>query len=155
MTRQEAFRLISRIAITATYCDKWEIVGSYKRGKASFHDLDILVACTQKGWMDLQSCMIEEKGATRKRGGDLLVTFDLEGKQIDFLRAEEHQWGSALCHHTGSAEENERLRTIAKEAGMKLNQYGIDDAGGNHHDFKTEEEVYAFLNQPYKRPEMR
>lgn len=79
-----------------------------------------------------------------------------DGIQIDLRVIEPHQWGSAAMYFTGSKAHNIRLRQIALELGMSLNEYGVTDTGtGDLIASATEEEVYRALGMQWVPPEMR
>ncbi|HET7116003.1 MAG TPA: hypothetical protein VFI29_05910, partial [Hanamia sp.] len=67
-----------------------------------------------------------------------------------------YEYGAALLYFTGSKEHIIKLRTMAKERGYKINEYGIfDSATGKRLAGQTEEEMYHFLNLKYIPPENR
>jgi len=57
---------------------------------------------------------------------------------------------------TGSKEFNIRLREIAIEKGLKINEYGVEErVDGKLHQFPTENEMFSFLGLQYIVPELR
>ena len=78
------------------------------------------------------------------------------GRQVDLRTVEPESWGAALQYFTGSKQHNIRIRDIAKEKGLKVNEYGVFKAdteerlGG-----RTEEEVYNLLGMQWIPPEIR
>ncbi|MGD1049218.1 MAG: PHP domain-containing protein, partial [Candidatus Krumholzibacteriaceae bacterium] len=98
--------------------------------------------------------------------------------QVDLRVVEAASYGSALNYFTGSKEHNIKLREIAIQRGMKLNEYGVFREGSRKRAAqgarmarrpragsaaeaetrvagKTEKEVYAALGLPYIPPEIR
>jgi DNA polymerase (family 10) len=76
--------------------------------------------------------------------------------QIDMRVVEADQFGAALQYFTGSQAHNIHTRRIAKDKGLKINEYGVfnveDDsrvAGA------SEQEVYAAIGLPWIDPELR
>jgi DNA polymerase (family 10) len=63
-------------------------------------------------------------------------------------------FGAALLYFTGSKAHNIRLRTLALERGLKLNEYGLM-RGGRAVAAATEDEVYRVLGLPWIAPELR
>ncbi len=63
-------------------------------------------------------------------------------------------FGSALHYLTGSKAHNIRIRSIAQDKGLKVNEYGIFK-GKRRIAGKTEEEIFSSLGLPYIPPEMR
>ena len=68
----------------------------------------------------------------------------------------ENDWGSALQYFTGSKEHNVHLRTIARDKGYKISEYGIFTIKNDKRIAgKTEEEIYKTLGFQIMPPEMR
>ena len=68
----------------------------------------------------------------------------------------EDEWGAALQYFTGSKEHNIHLRTIAKDKGYKISEYGIFNIKNEKKVAgKTEEEIYRTLGFQMIPPEMR
>jgi len=63
-------------------------------------------------------------------------------------------WGAALAYFTGSKAHNIRVRELALEKGLKINEYGVFK-GETKIAGKTEEEVYASIGLPFIPPELR
>jgi DNA polymerase (family 10) len=66
--------------------------------------------------------------------------------------------GAALVYFTGSKDHNIVLRGLAKDRGLKINEYGVyrlSDAGEEFIAGHTEEDVYATLELPWIPPELR
>ncbi len=73
------------------------------------------------------------------------------GLQVDVRVVEPSEFGAALLYFTGSKDHNVRLRSLAREQGLKINEYGVfrgDERIGG----QTEEEVYATLGLPWIPP---
>ncbi len=133
-----------------------EIAGSYRRGKETVGDIDILVAATEaKRVMDVFVSMngvaeILAQGATKSS-----VRME-NGLQIDIRVVQKEQYGSALQYFTGSKEHSVALRTIAVRKGLTLSEYGLFTIKEKKLvASKTEEEVYKKLGLQYIPPEMR
>lgn len=82
-----------------------------------------------------------------------------DGMQVDLRVVPEESFGAALQYFTGSKQHNVKVRGIAKQKGLKINEYGVyrlsDDAEPKYLAGKTEEEVYATLDLPWFPPELR
>ncbi len=67
-------------------------------------------------------------------------------------------FGAALQYFTGSKDHNIVLRGLAKDRGLKINEYGVFRIQGKRETMiagRTEEEVYACLDLPWIQPELR
>ncbi len=74
-------------------------------------------------------------------------------------------FGAALQYFTGSKEHNVILRGLAKDRGLKINEYGVfrvtgdeDQTGPNAGVYiagRTEADVYGALDLPLFPPELR
>jgi len=136
-----------------------EIAGSVRRGKETIGDIDIILASKEKDRKKIISAFtsmdlvarILAKGDTKAS----VIVKDLT-RQVDLRIVNEEEWGSALLYFTGSKEHNIRLRTIAKERGMKISEYGLFDVkSGKRIAGATEEEIYRKLGFEFVPPEMR
>ena len=83
---------------------------------------------------------------------------DIEGKerQVDVRIFKDDEWGAALQYFTGSKQHNVHLREIAKEKGLKVNEYGVYDVKtGEKIAGETEEGVYNAVGLDWIPPELR
>lgn len=136
-----------------------DLAGSLRRKKETIGDIDILVACAQKDRKKIVNRFTSVDFAKEVLvKGDTKASIILKenNRQTDLRIVDENEWGSALLYFTGSKEHNIHLRTIAKEKGMKISEYGVyrvkDDkrvAG------KTEEEIYNLFGFQWMPPEIR
>ncbi|KAB2838496.1 DNA polymerase/3'-5' exonuclease PolX, partial [bacterium] len=76
------------------------------------------------------------------------------GIQVDFRVVEDKEFPFALLYFTGSKEHNTALRGIAKDKGLKLNEYGLF-RGEKPLPCKDEAEIYKALGLNYIPPEAR
>ena len=77
-----------------------------------------------------------------------------EGLQVDLRVVRPESFGAALQYFTGSKAHNVRIRGIALDKGLKVNEYGVFK-GDRSVAGATEEEVYAALGLPWIAPELR
>jgi DNA polymerase (family 10) len=136
-----------------------EIAGSIRRRKETIGDIDLLVSCRPVDrkkivarFVSLKECQsVLAKGETK---ASILVKD--YNRQADLRIVNDNEWGSALLYFTGSKEHTIRLRTLAKERGLKLNEYGVFRAKDEKYIVgKTEEEIYKLLGFAWVPPEMR
>ncbi len=161
-----------------------EVTGSYRRGRETIGDLDLLVDAD-----DVEAVMDHlnrfEELATVIGRGDTKMSIRLgRGLQIDLRVVQGKSFGAALQYFTGSKDHNIIVRGMAKDRGLLINEYGVFRAavgGGrrakgqgpekepgpqpsalspqpdspNYLAGRTEEEVYAVLDLPWFPPEIR
>ncbi|KJJ83627.1 phosphotransferase domain-containing protein [Candidatus Omnitrophus magneticus] len=142
------------------YFEKLEKAGSLRRGQETIGDIDILAVTSN----------VEEAVDyfTRYRGaqqilskGRLMVSIILkEGIQADLRLIEKSSFGAGLVYFTGSKSHNIKLRKIAKNKGLKVNEYGVfkvNDVTGEDElvSSKKEEDIYASLGMEWIPPELR
>jgi DNA polymerase (family 10) len=130
------------------------LAGSYRRGKETVGDLDILV--TVKRGTDIMAHFVgyEDVDHVISRGETRSSVVLRTGMQVDLRVVPQVAYGSALHYFTGSKAHNITVRKLAQKKGMKINEYGVfkNDkriAG------KTEEGVFKKLGLPYIEPELR
>lgn len=133
---------------------KISLAGSLRRGRETIGDVDVLVVSDNPAKvMGVFTAMpgIEKiwgKGMT-KSSVRLASGFDADLRVVPTS-----SFGAALQYFTGSKEHNIRLRTIAIEKGLKLNEYGLF-RGKEMLKSATEEEIYRQLGMDWIPPEMR
>jgi DNA polymerase (family 10) len=87
--------------------------------------------------------------------GDTKATVIIEGGiQVDIRAVARESYGAAMQYFTGSKQHNIHLRTLARERGLKFNEYGVF-RGEKRVGGKDEAEVYALMNMPVMPPERR
>jgi DNA polymerase (family 10) len=74
--------------------------------------------------------------------------------QIDLRVVPPDSFGAALQYFTGSKDHNIHLRSIARDRGLKINEYGVF-RGEERVAGATEDEVYATLGMAAMPPEIR
>jgi DNA polymerase (family 10) len=142
-----------------------EIAGSYRRGKETVGDLDILVeSADPKEVMDRLATFagIEQ---VLGRGETKMSVRLATALQVDLRIVPAESFGAALQYFTGSKDHNVVLRGLAKDRGLKINEYGVFRVGGDveasgptageYVAGRTEVEVYDTLDLPTFPPELR
>lgn len=161
-----ADQIATRLRIHLKSCDpinQLEFAGSYRRGKETVGDLDILIDSDDSpavmehfGKFDSITSVIAQ--------GDTKMSVRLENEfQVDLRVVPTRSFGAALQYFTGSKEHNVVLRGQAKKMGLKINEWGVydmrdiagpDDEGkwiaGN-----SEQDVYETIGLPCFDPEIR
>ena len=144
-----------------------EPAGSLRRMRETIGDIDILTTVRVKGR--------KGRGADDVPGGDLIVRAFTslpnvaevlasggtkgsvrteEGLQVDLRVVRPESFGAALVYFTGSKAHNIKIRGIALDKRLKINEYGVFK-GRKRVAGKTEEEVYKCLGLPWIPPELR
>ena len=134
--------------------EKLELAGSYRRGRETVGDLDILVTSSDFTQVMDRFAAFDSVADILARGDTKMSVRLLNGLQVDLRVVPGESFGAALQYFTGSKEHNVILRSRAKAAGLKINEWGVfrgeERVGG-----VTEEEVYAALGLPWIPPELR
>jgi DNA polymerase (family 10) len=138
---------------------KIELAGSLRRRKETVGDFDILISASNKARREIVDYFVSASVASRMLArGDTKASIILKksGRQADLRLVDDDQWGSALQYFTGSREHNIHLRSIAKDKGYKINEYGIfNTRSGRRVAGKTEDEIYRTLGMQSMPAEMR
>jgi DNA polymerase (family 10) len=136
---------------------KYSVAGSYRRVKESSKDIDFIVATTSP--LKVREELLEKLPLLKViAAGDtkVSVTLDVENEvDVDFRLVEPHQYASALHHFTGSKDHNIKMRQIAKEKGLKISEYGVEQEDGSVQSFESEKEFYAYFDLPFIPPTIR
>ena len=138
---------------------KIEKAGSLRRGTETVGDLDILgTAADKQKAMDHFIAYPEFKSLIAKGTTKSSISLK-DGTQVDLRIVDKESFGSALVYFTGSKQHNIKLRSIAKTAGCKVNEYGVFKISKTGKEKriagKTEEEFYSKLNMQWIPPELR
>ncbi len=128
--------------------------GSLRRMKETIGDIDILVAHNRgeevvKHFTNFPKA--ERVLLQGKTKGSILV---YGGYQVDIRVVPPNCYGAALQYFTGSKAHNIKLRSIAKEKGLKISEYGVFK-GEKIVAGETEESVYNALGLKWIPPELR
>ena len=141
------------------YIENIAVAGSLRRMKETVRDFDILVSAPKEHWQKIHDAFVRFPDIEDVQlHGQTKSTILLKDhhRQCDLRTVEPDSWGAALQYFTGSKHHNIRVREIAKEKGLKINEYGVFDAQtGERVAGRTEEEVYAVLGMQYIPPEIR
>jgi DNA polymerase (family 10) len=144
--------------VSSTAVEQLEIAGSYRRGKETIGDLDFLVVSSEvQRVMDTFGAFAEVAEVVA-RGPTKMSVRLAHGLQVDLRVVPAASFGAALVYFTGSKDHNIVLRSLAKDRGLKINEYGVFRTGKGEDKLvagQTEEDVYATLDLPWIPPELR
>lgn len=139
-----------------------EPAGSYRRGKETVGDLDLLVDVGEKMNDDAVSQVMDRFGefegvAEVIARGETKMSVRLDSDlQIDLRCVPTESFGAALQYFTGSKEHNVEVRGRAKAAGLKVNEWGVFKTDTDERVAgESEDEVYDALGLPAFPPELR
>lgn len=154
-TRQEAERISEDLKKAFDGCfERWEIAGSYRRGKEELGDVDLCVI--PYGEFDKRLGHLFGWQGTRRKGDDPKPKKVglVNGIQVDFYLTNHSSWGAMLMFCTGSPGMNIRQRQIAKKLGLLLNEKGVWRSGRQVAG-EGEYEVYRALDMEFLPPSER
>lgn len=149
-----------------------DIAGSLRRRKETIGDVDLV--CSLKDGAEgenVTAAFVKFAGVQRILGQGTTKASVLteSGLQVDCRVVPDVNYGAALMYFTGSKEHNVRLRGLALDKGLTLNEWGLYKE--KDHDkaeketghapklkpvaSKTEEDIYEALGLPWYPPELR
>lgn len=139
---------------TCRSLEKIEPAGSYRRGRETIGDLDLLAISDDSAEIMDRLAKFDGVAGVQARGDTKMSVRLANGMQVDLRVVPAESFGAALQYFTGSKDHNVILRGMAKDRGLKINEYGVF-RGEKSIAGRTEEEVYATLDLPWFPPEIR
>lgn len=154
------------------------ICGSYRRGLSSSGDIDILLTHKdfnsedkKKDKSSLINVVVDKLKAenlitemlsqgSSKFMGVCILKKDSPHRRIDIRLIPNDQYYCGILYFTGSDMFNKQMRTHALEKGFTLNEYSIRPMGvtgkpGESLPVNSEEDIFDYIDYPYKKPEER
>ena len=101
------------------------VAGSYRRGRETVGDLDILVTAASAGSVMQRLAAYDEAERVRFQGSTRSAVFLRSGLQVDLRVVERRSFGAALHYFTGSKSHNIAIRVMGRARGLKVNEYGV------------------------------
>ncbi len=166
---EEADEIVQPLLVWMRECPavrQAEGAGSWRRGRETVGDIDILVDSDQ-------AAAVMDHLEAWKECGDVLLRGDTKtsvrgprGIQIDLRVVDHGSFGAAWQYFTGSKDHNVRLRSRARDRNLTINEYGVfrlvpgADADakpvkGEAIAGRTEQDVYRAVGLPWIPPEIR
>jgi len=130
------------------------VAGSYRRGKETVGDLDILVTAKANSPVMQKFVAYDEVVEIVSKGTTRATVFLRNGLQVDLRVVEQLSFGSALHYFTGSKAHNIQVRRLGQQRGLKINEYGVFK-GEQSIAGKTEASVFKAVGLPFIPPELR
>jgi DNA polymerase (family 10) len=132
------------------------VAGSLRRMRESIGDIDLLVAAADAepimAHFRSMPCVETILGSGPTKSSVVLVN----GLQVDLRVLPAERWGTLLSYFTGSKYHNVKLRQLALEMGLSLNEHSFTPLDGDAEILcATEQEVYGVLGLPFIPPTLR
>jgi len=134
-----------------------EFAGSYRWGKETVGDLDILVLSDDPSQVMDRFGEYPDVAEVLARGETKMSVRVSGAFQVDLRVVDEGCFGAALQYFTGSKEHNVHVRSLAKSMGLKISEYGVFREGEETESIagKDEESLYHAIGLPWVPPELR
>ena len=152
----EAYELAERLLaeLRAAPVDQLVVAGSLRRRRESVGDLDILATSRDPPKVLDAFIALPERVEVKLKGPTKATILVTGSVQVDLRVVEPASFGAAWQYFTGSKDHNVELRSLAKDRGLKVNEYGVF-RGDERIAGATEEEVYRTFDLPWIPPEIR
>lgn len=131
------------------------VAGSIRRHKETIGDIDIVVGATESPPVMQAVLNLPEMYSVIAQGPTKTSITLQNGLNVDVRLVSPEQYPFALHHFTGSREHNVNLRGLAKELGLKINEYGVERSDGSPTVIEDEAGLYRLLGMDYIEPELR
>ncbi|MGA9838160.1 MAG: DNA polymerase/3'-5' exonuclease PolX [Gemmatimonadaceae bacterium] len=131
-----------------------DIAGSFRRGRETVGDLDILVECADGQGVSDHFARFPEVREVLAHGSTKASVVLASGLQVDLRVLDVESYGAGLYYFTGSKAHNIAVRRMGQRRGLKINEYGVfrgaEQVGG-----RQELDVFRAVGLPWIPPELR
>lgn len=146
---------------------KFKITGSYMRNESTSGDIDILISGEVNNLKTIVDILIDKKYIIEdgilaygevKFMGICKLPRHANYRRIDILYTSPKEYPFAELYFTGNYKFNTDMRKYALSLGYSLNEQGLTDIKTHtviEHNFKSEKDIFSFLNYEYVLPENR
>lgn len=135
---------------------KIEVAGSFRRGKETVGDIDLLVTSSSPQEVMKKFVAFPDRKEIIAQGTTKSSLRLSNGMQVDLRVVKEKEFGSALQYFIGNKDHNVELRKFALSKGYTLSEYGLFTVKGKKWlAGKTEQEIYQKLEMAWIEPELR
>ena len=131
-----------------------EIAGSYRRGRETVGDIDLLVTCARGTRAVERFVGFPAVEQVLARGRTKAAVRLRSGLQVDLRVLDADSFGAGLHYFTGSKAHNIAVRRLGQQHGLKINEYGVF-RGDRRVAGRTEREVFESVGLPWIPPELR
>jgi DNA polymerase (family 10) len=128
--------------------------GSLRRMRETVGDLDLLVTARTDSPVIDRFVHHDDVRQVLASGETRASVVLKSGLQVDLRVVPPQSFGAACVYFTGSRAHNIALRRLARERGLKINEYGVY-RGARRIAGETEESIYASVGLPCIEPELR
>lgn len=135
-----------------------ELAGSYRRGKETIHDLDIIAASVNAEQVSAHFRSHPLVDSVLLSGATKTSVVLKSGIQCDLRVVKPEEFPFALAYFTGSKEHNVAVRSKALELGWSLNEYRLSPVGDQSTEvpvIESEADIYGALGMDYVHPALR
>ena len=156
-------RQILDLLLELPQAERGALAGSIRRGRETIGDVDILIASDDAAPIMQRFVTLENVARVLGHGPTKSSVELLSGLQVDVRVLEAARWGTALGYFTGSLAHNVKMRQIALDQGLSLNEHALSPVDGDKNIIESadrilcdsEEKLYNTLGLPYIPPELR
>ena len=140
------------------------IAGSYRRGKSESGDIDVLLKSKdKKTYKKFIEILTDIKYlhpdhlavGPKKYNGLAKLPNCLIHRRIDIMYTTPAEYPFAILYFTGSMEFNAKMRGLALEKGLSMNEYSLKDSNTKKvidHKFNVEKDVFDYLGMEWVEP---
>jgi DNA polymerase (family 10) len=139
---------------SAAPVERIEVAGSLRRARETVGDLDLLVISADAEAVFDAVSHLPQVASVVLRGGTKETVLLTTGLQVDVRVLAPSSFGAALQYFTGSKDHNVRLRSLARDRGLKINEYAVY-RGEEVVAGVQEADVYGALGLAWIPPELR
>jgi DNA polymerase (family 10) len=136
---------------------KGDLAGSLRRFRPTIGDIDLLIASEEAE--PIMARFVNRPDVARVLGhGPTKSSVEMHPSniQVDVRVLPLREYGTGLAYFTGSQAHNIRMRQIALDQGLSLNEHSFTRMDGSGEIYcETEEAVFATLGLPWVAPELR
>lgn len=131
-----------------------ELAGSFRRGRETVGDLDLLAECRDGRAAIEHFLAYPEVQRILARGSTRAAVQLAGGLHVDLRVVPPESYGAALHYFTGSKAHNIAVRSLGRERGLKINEYGVF-RGERRVGGRQEGDVFKAVRLPFIPPELR
>lgn len=136
--------------------ERIEPAGSLRRRKDTVGDIDILATSKDARAAIETFVQLPVVKSVLGKGSTKATIVTGEAVQIDLRIVEDKSFGTSLQYFTGSKEHNIKLRDMARQKGLKLSEYDLEEIStGKKIYCKSDNDVYRTLGLEPIPPEIR